>query len=386
MGSVDVRPVASWRDLGTFIELPFRLHSNAPSWVPPLRLERRLFLDRRLERVLQARRGAVLPRPARRPRRRPHHRAVRRRLQRVPRQPAGACSASSSSRTTRRSLPRAARAAAERWLRAHGRDRMVGPMDFTINDECGVLIEGFERDADDPHALAPAATTSALLRGGRARRRRWTCSCGSSTSPTATKILPIIFKLAEQVEPRHGDHACARCRGARLRARHRPLRRGLQRGLERELGLRRRTRRRTSTPTRRSSSSSSTSTGSWSPRPRRARRSAVAITMPDVNQVLKQDERPAAAVRLVALPAPAQDDRPRARRLPRRQAASISTRASRRRSTSSTSTRPTRTPQTWGEMGWILETNKNMNRAMEAMGGRDRAALPGLRAGLERLP
>ena len=28
-----------------------------------------------------------------------------------------------------------------------------------------------------------------------------------------------------------------------------------------------------------------------------------------------------------------------------------------------------RTPQTHGEMGWILETNKNMNRAMEAMGG-----------------
>jgi GNAT superfamily N-acetyltransferase len=28
------------------------------------------------------------------------------------------------------------------------------------------------------------------------------------------------------------------------------------------------------------------------------------------------------------------------------------------------------TPQTWGEMGWILETNKDMNRAMEAMHGR----------------
>ena len=28
------------------------------------------------------------------------------------------------------------------------------------------------------------------------------------------------------------------------------------------------------------------------------------------------------------------------------------------------------TPQKWGEMGWILETNRNMNRAMEAMGGR----------------
>ena len=29
-----------------------------------------------------------------------------------------------------------------------------------------------------------------------------------------------------------------------------------------------------------------------------------------------------------------------------------------------------RTPQTGGEMGWILETNKPMNRAMEGMGGR----------------
>ena len=29
-----------------------------------------------------------------------------------------------------------------------------------------------------------------------------------------------------------------------------------------------------------------------------------------------------------------------------------------------------RVRQKWGEMGWILETNRNMNRAMEAMGGR----------------
>ena len=28
------------------------------------------------------------------------------------------------------------------------------------------------------------------------------------------------------------------------------------------------------------------------------------------------------------------------------------------------------TPRTWGEMGWILETNTAMNRGMEAMGGR----------------
>ena len=34
-----------------------------------------------------------------------------------------------------------------------------------------------------------------------------------------------------------------------------------------------------------------------------------------------------------------------------------------------------------GEMGWILETNEPMNRAMEGMGGQDRQAVPHLREG-----
>ena len=45
---VDVQPVASRRDLRAFIELPYRLHSSSAVWVPPLRIERRLFLNRRL--------------------------------------------------------------------------------------------------------------------------------------------------------------------------------------------------------------------------------------------------------------------------------------------------------------------------------------------------
>ena len=35
-------------------------------------------------------------------------------------------------------------AAAEDWARAKGRTRMIGPMDFTTNDECGLLIEGYD--------------------------------------------------------------------------------------------------------------------------------------------------------------------------------------------------------------------------------------------------
>ena len=34
--------------------------------------------------------------------------------------------------------------AARDWLRERGRERMLGPMDFTTNDECGLLIEGYD--------------------------------------------------------------------------------------------------------------------------------------------------------------------------------------------------------------------------------------------------
>ena len=34
--SVEVAPVASRSDVREFIELPFRLHSNAEQWIPPL--------------------------------------------------------------------------------------------------------------------------------------------------------------------------------------------------------------------------------------------------------------------------------------------------------------------------------------------------------------
>ncbi len=45
MGSLNVRRVQSRRDLNAFIKLPFRLHRGTP-WVPPLLMERREFLNR----------------------------------------------------------------------------------------------------------------------------------------------------------------------------------------------------------------------------------------------------------------------------------------------------------------------------------------------------
>ena len=45
---VQVRAVSGRRDQTRFIDLPFALHASQPQWVPPLKIERRLFLNRRL--------------------------------------------------------------------------------------------------------------------------------------------------------------------------------------------------------------------------------------------------------------------------------------------------------------------------------------------------
>ena len=106
-------------------------------------------------------------------------------------------------------------AAAEAWLRARGRDRMVGPMDFTTNDECGLLIEGHERppmilsswhhpyyqrllegdglrEGDGPADVEPAhqrprPRARGDLADGRARSSPSTgSSCGRCASATST--------------------------------------------------------------------------------------------------------------------------------------------------------------------------------------------------------
>ncbi|MEP7370916.1 MAG: N-acetyltransferase, partial [Nitrosospira sp.] len=45
-GAVTVRPVTSHREMGIFIDIPWRIYADDPMWVPPLRLERRLHFSR----------------------------------------------------------------------------------------------------------------------------------------------------------------------------------------------------------------------------------------------------------------------------------------------------------------------------------------------------
>jgi GNAT superfamily N-acetyltransferase len=141
--ALEVTPVRSWRHLRVFVGLPFGLHGGTP-WVPPLRVERYVFLSRRFnaffghgeaEYFLARRAGRVVGR--------------------ITAQVDWAFNQFHGSRwgmfgflefeDDPEVLGRLLEAAAG-WLAARGCERMVGPMDFQMNDESGVLIEGFERE------------------------------------------------------------------------------------------------------------------------------------------------------------------------------------------------------------------------------------------------
>ena len=152
------RRSAAGRTCKSFVELPYRLHAGTP-WIPPLKLERYAYLSRQLnpffkhgdaEFFLARRDGRVVGRISAQ---------IRPRTSTTSTTTAGASSASSSSRTTRRSLDALLDAAARVAARRSGRDRMIGPV--RLHHQRGVRRpdRGLRARADDPPALAPAATT-----------------------------------------------------------------------------------------------------------------------------------------------------------------------------------------------------------------------------------
>ena len=140
--AVEIRPALSWLDRGRFVRLPWQIHAGDPLWIPPLLLERKEFLNRRKHpffkhgdaiALLALRRGHAVGRILVSDD--PNFNAAH--------HDNAGCFGMFDSPDD----PEVAHAlldAAAAWLAARGRDRIMGPIDYSINYTCGLLIEGFD--------------------------------------------------------------------------------------------------------------------------------------------------------------------------------------------------------------------------------------------------
>jgi hypothetical protein len=143
MASVSIRPVRTRRELKRFVKVPFAIHRDSPQWVAPLIFERMEFLNRDKNPYFE-------------------HAEVEYFIAERDGEPVGRISAQVDRRWDEyqggsdamfgffesiddREVAVALLGAATEWAKAKGRTRILGPMDFTTNDEVGILIDGFER-------------------------------------------------------------------------------------------------------------------------------------------------------------------------------------------------------------------------------------------------
>ena len=199
MASLTIRPVRNRRDLKRFVELPYRLHEGTP-WVPPLKLERRLFLNRRLNPYFKHGEAEYFL-------------ALRgeRVVGRISAQIDHAFNEFHQNRwgmfgfldlEDDEEVMAALLGAAEDWLRQRGCERMVGPMDFSMNEESGVLIEGHELEPLVRQPWHPPYYQRLCEAAGLDKAMdlySWFLDISDRE-----EMLPVLFELDERARREHG--------------------------------------------------------------------------------------------------------------------------------------------------------------------------------------
>jgi hypothetical protein len=200
--ALEVDRVGGLRDLRAFVALPFRLHADTP-WVPPLKLERHAFLNRKLNAYFKH--GEAEYFLARR-----DGRVVGRVTAQIDRE----FNEFHDSRwgmfgflefEDDQEVLDALLGAAEGWLRERDCERMVGPMDFQMNDESGVLIEGFDREPLIRQPWQPPYYQQRCEAAGLTKAMDL-FSWDLQIADRDTRMLPILPEIAAQASTKHGIH------------------------------------------------------------------------------------------------------------------------------------------------------------------------------------
>ena len=258
--------------------------------------------------------------------------------------------------------------AAETWLRDRGAGTMIGPMSFTTNDECGLLIEGHEHR---PIILGPwhHAYYQELLERDVGLSKVMDLYMWSLNVSGRDKVHPAIWEMAEKLESEHGI-VCRNFRKKDLQAEVGRFLEVYNAAWERNWGFVPLTEREVRHYAKQLKPILDENWAMVAEQKDTGEVVGAALTLPDYNQVLAKlrprgrllpfgwltvlrERRKIDAVYVFALGVK-----------PAYQHTGVAARFYQMHFDAAE-----RTPQKGGEMGWILEVNKPMNRAMEGMGG-----------------
>jgi len=140
---VEIRPVSDRAGIDDFLSVPFAIYADDPNWIAPLFLERREHLDRRKNPYfLHADAQLFVAYDDGRPVGRISAQIDRLHLERF------ADATGQFGFLEARDRPEDFQAllqTASQWLAQRGMKRVQGPFSFSINDEMGLLVAGFDR-------------------------------------------------------------------------------------------------------------------------------------------------------------------------------------------------------------------------------------------------
>ncbi len=135
---IEILPVAGRAGMDRFIRVPFDLHRDDPTWIPPLLMERRAALSASGNPYFRHADAAFWI--ARR-----DGRDVGRVSAQIDRlAEAGTGHFGMLAAVDDPAVVGALMDTAERWLRARGATRALGPFNLSINEETGLLVDGFD--------------------------------------------------------------------------------------------------------------------------------------------------------------------------------------------------------------------------------------------------
>ncbi|CAM4507192.1 N-acetyltransferase [Corallococcus exiguus] len=195
---VQVTPVRGAADRTAFIRLPYSLYRDNPNWVPPLEMERRDFLDPKKNpffdyaevELFLARRGQdVVGRVAaiKNPRHMEFHGTKEGFF--------GLFECVNDAGVARGLLD-----AASAWLKARGIDSVLGPANFSSNQDWGLLVEGYESPPALMMPYNPTYYAGLLETCGFTKAKDLFAFELSASTPPPEKVA----RIAEKIRQREG--------------------------------------------------------------------------------------------------------------------------------------------------------------------------------------